>query len=161
VFLSKFGIKLPPDELDLFEFEGMSSKHFVAGFTPAREAILIKERRPIQPIEIEVIRTTLVEACIHFVDPIAILSLQSLFIAARCECGCSSIEFDVPIVLNRQKPIGDGIGITPNGGKVGIIVWGDETAITGLEIYDLGAGDGDLVLPLPVSIASWENCGQD
>jgi hypothetical protein len=120
---------------------------------------MIKIRRPIHPIEVEVIQTTLVEARVHLVDETAIASVRSLFIAGQCECGCASVEFDVPISLNRQRPVGDGIGVTPHGGRVGIIVWGNETVITGLEIYDLGAGDGDVVLPVPGSIVSWEKSG--
>jgi hypothetical protein len=120
---------------------------------------MIRIRRPIHVLEIEVIQATLVEARVQWVDEAAIASIRSLFIGGRCECGCASVDFDVPISLSRQKPMGDGIGLTPNGGRVGIIVWGNEDTITGLEIYDLGAGDGDIVLPVPSSIVSWENSG--
>ncbi|MGH7535357.1 MAG: hypothetical protein ACREMG_07215, partial [Gemmatimonadales bacterium] len=54
---------------------------------------------------------------------------------------------------HRPKPIADGIGTTPAGGKVGVIVWGTAEAVTGLEVYDLGAGAADLRLPDPSSIA--------
>jgi len=48
--------------------------------------------------------------------------------------------------------VADGIGTTSAGGQVGVIVWGRGKAITGLEIYDLGAGENDLKLPIPSSI---------
>lgn len=50
----------------------------------------------------------------------------------------------------------DATGQTPRGGQVGIIVWGRSDAITALEIYDLGAGDDDVVLPVPTSVIPWE-----
>jgi hypothetical protein len=52
--------------------------------------------------------------------------------------------------------VADGTARTSRGGQVGVIVWGRPDAITGLEIYDLGAGDGDLVLPLSTSITAWD-----
>jgi hypothetical protein len=35
---------------------------------------------------------------------------------------------------------------------VGVIVWGTADRVTGLEVYDLGAGPHDLTLPVPDSI---------
>ena len=35
------------------------------------------------------------------------------------------------------------------------MVFGTAKSITGLEIYDLGAGEDDLVLPMPESIIPW------
>jgi hypothetical protein len=32
------------------------------------------------------------------------------------------------------KVLADGIGTTPNGGRVGLLVWGSEESITGLEV---------------------------
>ena len=72
------------------------------------------------------------------------------------QCGCASVDFDSPVSEERSKPIADGTGTTPRGGQVGVIVWGRSDAITGLEIYDLGAGDDDLVLPDPTSVVPWE-----
>jgi hypothetical protein len=36
------------------------------------------------------------------------------------------------------------------------MVWGRPDAITGLEIYDLGAGEDDLGLPVSASIIAWD-----
>jgi hypothetical protein len=46
---------------------------------------------------------------------------------------------------------------------VGVLVWGTDASVTGLEVYDLGAGTdsagrfvGELVkLPVPKSIRAW------
>lgn len=57
--------------------------------------------------------------------------------------------------MERSHPIADGIATTPSGGTVGVIVWGTDDSVTSLEIYDLGAGDGDQRLPTPESIRPW------
>jgi len=48
-----------------------------------------------------------------------------------------------------------GTGKTLTGGDVGIIVWGTDDAVTGIEVYDLGAGDTDIKLPVESSIRPW------
>ena len=50
----------------------------------------------------------------------------------------------------------DAYGKTASGGHVGLIVWGTDRTITGLEVYDEGAGQDDLRLPDPASITSWD-----
>lgn len=120
---------------------------------------MIAERRPIRQEEVDVIRATLERAPARPVDPDALESIPTLTVVGRCACGCASVDFDEPPSEHRSKPVGDGIGRTRRGGQVGVIVWGRQDAITGLEIYDLGAGDGDLVLPAPESIVPWERSG--
>jgi hypothetical protein len=78
--------------------------------------------------------------------------LEQLQVIDRCECGCDSVDF-VPFDLdNRPKPIADAAGETPAGGMVGLLIWGTANAVTGIEVYDLGAGEGDIKLPVPGSI---------
>lgn len=82
--------------------------------------------------------------------------LDALTVVGGCGCGCASVDF-VPQDTNGSSHIvGDGMGKTSAGGQVGLIVWGTAQAITGLEVYDMGAGQEDLGLPDPASIASWE-----
>ena len=116
---------------------------------------MIPERRAIRQEEVEVIRATLERASVRPVTALATASIPNLSVVGRCECGCASVDFERTPAL-RSTPVADGIGETPRGGQVGIIVWGRPDAITGLEIYDLGAGDGDLVLPRVQSIVPWE-----
>ena len=120
---------------------------------------MIAERRSIREDEIEVIRATLERAGVQAVMASAATSIHGLAVVGRCECGCASVDFDATHSEERSVPVGDGIGKTPRGGQVGVIVWGRADAITGLEIYDLGAGDDDLVLPDPDSIVSWDRAG--
>jgi hypothetical protein len=81
-------------------------------------------------------------------------AISSLQVVARCECGCASVDFDAPASDQHSTVVADGIGHTPRGGQVGVIVWGRPDAITGLEIYDWGAGD-DLALPVPASVVAF------
>ena len=92
-------------------------------------------------------------AGVRRVDEATHKGIGELEVIARCECGCATVHFDSPVSEERSKPIADGTGTTPRGGHVGVIVWGRSDAITGLEVYDLGAGDDDLVLPDPRSVS--------
>ncbi len=107
-------------------------------------------RRAVTRMEIDVIRAALE------VGPISKtarrLSIESLCVVGQCDCGCDSVDFEQPLPEAGSKPIADAVGATPSGGDVGVIVWGTNAIITGLEIYDLGAGAADLRLPDPRSI---------
>jgi hypothetical protein len=113
------------------------------------------ESRPIRQREVDVIRAALERASVAAVDERVIATIPSLQVVARCECGCASVDFSAPASDQRSTLVADGTGTTPCGGQIGVIVWGRSDAITGLEIYDLGAGDGDLVLPVPISVIPW------
>ena len=111
--------------------------------------------RPISVSEKEVLRATL-EADKKSQQSLSLLGqIDGLSVVNKCDCGCDSVDFvgfsqNVP----RQR-VANGIGITPTGGKVGIIIWGVGDKITGLEVYSEGAKDDDIKLPIPSSIHSW------
>ena len=102
------------------------------------------------------IQATIAQASVLLVDSEAMASLPGLIVAGGCKCGCASVNFEECAPDLPSHPVADGIGKTPRGGCVGVIVWGRSNAVTGLEIYDLGAGDDDLVLPIPGSIEPWK-----
>jgi hypothetical protein len=79
-------------------------------------------------------------------------TIDQLRVISCCGCGRDSVDFAPHDRGRGSKAIGDGVGTTSAGGRVGVIVWRTEHAITGLEVYDLGAGDDDLKLPIPESI---------
>lgn len=81
---------------------------------------------------------------------------EGLIVVSKCNCGCDSVDFTGYGEVPGTKPIADVLGITPMGGKVGVIVWGTSEIITGIEIYDLGAGENDIKLPMPDSIQPFE-----
>jgi hypothetical protein len=114
-----------------------------------------KINRPITPEEVAVIRATLERAPVSPQFASLAAGLGSLRAVNRCQCGCDSVDFVEEDPAHRSKPIADGIGTTAAGGTVGVIVWGRADAVTGLEVYDLGAGDNDLKLPITSSIRSF------
>ena len=111
-----------------------------------------KINRPITGDEAAVIRAALERAPVSPEFSALAHVLDDLRAVDRCACGCDSVDFVRHDPAHPAKPIADGIGTTPAGGMVGVIVWGKGDAVTGLEIYDLGAGEGDLRLPAPRSI---------
>jgi len=112
--------------------------------------------RPILPQEVAVIRAALDRAPTSPEYVALGAKVENLRVVGQCGCGCDSVDFSDSDPRNLPRPIADGIGETPSGGKVGVIIWGTADAVTGLEIYDLGAGDDDIRLPLPDSIHSWD-----
>ncbi|HJU07483.1 MAG TPA: hypothetical protein VJ727_03280 [Rhodanobacteraceae bacterium] len=84
--------------------------------------------------------------------------LGNLRIISQCDCGCASVDFASSKSKAPREMLADGIAITANNKYVGVIVWGDRSEVTGLEIYPMG-GD-DLSLPSPLSIMSWETFGK-
>jgi hypothetical protein len=82
-------------------------------------------------------------------------SIDHLHAVSRCGCGCDSVDFAEHDPAHPSRIIANGIGTTPAGWQVGVLVWATEDAITGLEVSDLGAGDDDTKLPVPNSILPW------
>lgn len=112
--------------------------------------------RPISDDEASCIRATIERAPAIPEASALIPTIQNLRVTGVCECGCASVDFENAIE-ERAQLVADGTGITSRGGDVGVIVWGTDTVITALEIYDLGAGDDDLSLPNVNSIEPWEH----
>jgi hypothetical protein len=117
---------------------------------------MIPERRAITPDEAEVIRAALERASVLRIDDAAMMAVPALTVVAACECGCASVDFDAPSCEERSTLVADATARTSRGGQVGVMVWGRPDAITGLEIYDLGAGEDDLGLPVSASIIAWD-----
>jgi hypothetical protein len=86
------------------------------------------------------------------VDQAVSVAIPDLEVVARCECGCASVDFERSTSQERSGIFAEATGRTPRGGQVGVIVWGRSDTITALEIYDLGAGDNDLVLRVLTSV---------
>ena len=110
--------------------------------------------RPVSVAEVAVLRASIERAAKLAGAELLIPTLDALRAVGRCECGCDTVDFAAPSRAPGSQ-VADGIGTTPNGGAVGVIVWGTLEGITSLEVYDLGAGDDDLRLPTPESIHSW------
>jgi len=108
--------------------------------------------RALAPRELGVLRATLEKAAKLELAPALLGCLENLRVIGGCTCGCESIDFAEHDSDRPPRPIADGIGKTPAGGDVGIIVWGTDDAVMSLEVYDLGAGELDIKLPVEASI---------
>ena len=107
--------------------------------------------RPISPTELAVLRAALERAPSD--QPLRELRtpLEDLQVIGVCACGCDSVEFsaqDIP----KSRPLADGVGTRPVGGYVGVLVWGTDHDVTGLEVYDLSFDDKGIRLPTPDSV---------
>jgi len=111
-----------------------------------------KINRPITAEEVAVIRSVLERAPVSPEFTPLGSQLDHLWAIDRCSCGCDSVDYAEDDPARPAKPIGDAVGTTLAGGTVGVLVWGRAEAVTGLEVYDLGAGEDDLKLPIPTSI---------
>jgi len=111
--------------------------------------------RPLSPHEVTVIRAAIARAPAGDVAPGLLEALEDLRVVRRCDCGCDSVDFVAHDPARPSRPLADGFGETPAGGAVGIIIWGTNDAVTGIEVYDLGAGSEDIKLPVDTSIRPW------
>jgi hypothetical protein len=111
--------------------------------------------RPTTPLEREIVRLTIEADNKSQLIPNYQVLVDQLIVVSHCDCGCDSVDFVGSSERSVSRQIANAIGTTRLGGKVGIIIWGNPERITGLEVYDLGAGDGDIKLPLPDSVQSF------
>jgi hypothetical protein len=96
------------------------------------------ENRPIRTSESDVVLAALRRAPTGVIPPALMETVPTLRVIGRCECGCPTVDFEPSEDAVPSRPIADGIGRTSSGTEVGIIVWGTEDKITGLELYELG-----------------------
>lgn len=113
------------------------------------------QRRQINPEEVAVLRAVLLRAPTGPDSTALIAGIETLEVVERCACGCDTVRFAAPSDAAQGRPVADGVGRTPLGGRVGVLVLGTAEGIHELEVYDLGAGEKDLRLPVPASIRSW------
>jgi hypothetical protein len=109
-----------------------------------------KEKRGITADEAAVIRAALERVAVSPEVHALAATIHHLGVVSRCTCGCDSIDFEEYDSTRPVHPIADGVGTTPDGTSVGIIVWGSQNAVTGLEVYGFGESIGRL--PIPDSI---------
>jgi len=111
--------------------------------------------RPINAEEVRIVRAAL-ECCAEIPNASALVAtLDELRVVGRCECGCATVDFTVALP-EHKKPIADGLGILPNGKRVGVIVWGTPEAVTGLEVYDMSGTVTGLPLSQVQTVIPWE-----
>jgi hypothetical protein len=84
------------------------------------------------------------------------LALDQLRVTAHCECGCGSIRLvpstAIAPTTERSHVLADAYGTVQGGHAVGLLLWGTDRQVTGLEIYSL-AFDPPFELPAPDSVS--------
>jgi hypothetical protein len=111
------------------------------------------EDRPISPSEAAIVRWMVLNAPVRGSTAHLETGIADLRVVGRCSCGCPSVDFASHGQAPPARPIADAIGRTEDGGEVGVILWGRENAITGLEIYQFAARVAGL--PLLQSMRRW------
>ena len=82
-------------------------------------------------------------------------SLEGLLVTATCECGCGSIDVapagPAAALAEASRVLADAYGAVQGGHPVGLLLWGTQSRVTGLEIYAL-AFDPPFELPSPDTV---------
>jgi hypothetical protein len=110
--------------------------------------------RPITPAELAVIKAALELAPSD--RPIRELRhpLETLQVFSICPCDCCDSVHFIPEEGPGSRVVAQAVGTRPFGGLVGVLVWGIDDQITGLEVYDLSFDDKRICLPIPESVQS-------
>jgi hypothetical protein len=77
-----------------------------------------------------------------------------LRIVGRCQCGCASVDFEKDGPSAQAHPIAEAVSVAPAGPKCGLILWGSDDVISGLEIYDFDEGT-NTELPSVETLRRW------
>ena len=131
-----------------------SARHIAAlGRMEHKRSETLKDARPISTDEIEIITWMILHASVagsleHLKD-----SLTALRVVGRCSCGCPSVDFAPDGQTLPAQPIANATGEMADGTEVGVILWGQADAITGLEFYEMGGAVE--ALPLATTLRTW------
>jgi hypothetical protein len=110
--------------------------------------------RSLSSVEIALIRGALERASVGPVPDEMVAGVAGLMVVGECECGCHSLYIQPP--ASGDYRIADGVGYSPSGQRVEVLVWASSKSVSALEIVDhAGAGE----LPDPTSVCSWEAAG--
>jgi hypothetical protein len=81
-----------------------------------------------------------------------------------CDCGCPSISLQVeegrPLGSYSYSVISDVLAKTPEGKKMGILLFQDHGKLSILEMYSLDILEGDWGFPVYESLQTWEDFGR-
>jgi hypothetical protein len=111
--------------------------------------------RAISSQELDVIRRALQVCRTGDALPVHNAVAGELVVASLCGCGCDTVEFK-RTGSEVAAVIADGLGDTPDGKGVGVIVFGTPKTITCLEVYSFD--DAPARLPILDSIRPF-GCG--
>jgi hypothetical protein len=106
--------------------------------------------RPISTHEVDVVRRALQSAPVEGMKLPSLEDLESLNVVSRCACGCASVDFKLLGAGEIAELVADAIGETSSGEEVGVLVFGVNGRIIGLEI--VGYSDSPADLPIASTV---------
>jgi hypothetical protein len=109
--------------------------------------------RPISAEEAAFVRTALQRAPVGADRTALFATIDKLVVVDRCKCGCPSVNFESS--PSSRGIVVEGLAKSVSGAEVGFIVWGDESGVAGLEIYEKGPGGLSERLPAVDSIETF------
>jgi hypothetical protein len=113
----------------------------------------VEEDRPISEREAELVTWLLKSGATRRSLQHLAGDVSKLRVVGRCGCGCASVDFEENgRHCVRSHPIAEAYGETPTGLKFGLILWGRDDAVTGLEIYEGHPGSAN-TLPSPEALS--------
>jgi hypothetical protein len=92
--------------------------------------------RNISPNEAAVVRWLLDNATVGEVNAYRALAVEELRVVGGCDCGCSSLDFRPNAWGAGSRIIADAWAVYSDGQQAGLILWGRESQIALLEVYD-------------------------
>jgi hypothetical protein len=122
---------------------------------------MLLSSRPLAPRELELLKW-LLDHGLPDAESFA-LQLGKLRAKPWCNCGCPSISLlvddDVPLGTSSFRIISDAIGKTPDGKKIGLLLFQKDGKLSTLEVYSMDIIEGDWGFPDYKSLQTWESLG--
>jgi len=97
-----------------------------------------------------VVRRALQSAPVEGLKLTSLEDRESLNVVSRCACGCASVDFTFLGAGEIAELLADAIGDTSSGEEVGVLVFGVNGRIIGLEI--VGYSDSPADLPVASTV---------
>jgi hypothetical protein len=97
----------------------------------------IPEDRLITDAEVAVVTWLLLNASTEGDLSHLLPSVPALRVVGRCPCGCPSVDFELEGQAAGASPVADAYGATDDGVGTGVILWGRDGRVTGIEFYEL------------------------
>src|SRR5258708_5475063 len=90
--------------------------------------------------------------------------IERIRITRWCNCGCPSLALHVedgaPRGTSPHSIVADVIGWTPDGKRVGLILFQKNGMLSVLDVHPAGLIDGDFGLPAVECLQTWEDLGR-
>jgi hypothetical protein len=132
----------------------LSDSEAALGIMKSNDRLTVIDDRPISAQEIAVVTWLLNNASVQGALQHLVSTVPSLHVVSRCDCGCASVDFERDGQGCQAGILADAMGKTMTGLKCGLILWGHQDRITGLEIYELDSGSAS-ALPSTEMLMSW------